>query len=266
MTPASDRSAFFARTRLRLAETMRAANPLVLRHNRRYLREVAEDLPVPPAHVLVQVAGSADVRWFLESGRLAVEAMSDALARQGTEPDDLHAILDFGCGCCRVARHWPSRTDAAITGVDYNPRQIAWCRRHLPFGHFAVNDLLPPLAFPDASFDLIYALSVLTHLPVEAQFAWLDELARLLRPGGYLLLSLHGAHYRDEMSADELSTFDRGDVVVRHATVAGTNRCTTFHSEAFIRNQMQRGLTLIEHIPKGATGNPFQDQVLLRRP
>jgi len=266
MTPASERSAFFARTRLRVAETMRAANPVVLRRNRRYLRDAAEDLPVPPAHVLVQVAGAADVRWFLEGGRLAVLAMVDALARQGTKPDDLHAILDFGCGCGRVARHWPSRTDAAITGVDYNPRQIAWCRRHLPFGHFAVNDLLPPLAFPDASFDLIYALSVLTHLPVAAQFAWLDELARVLRPGGYLLLSLHGAHYRDGMSADERATFDRGNVVVRHAAVAGTNHCTAFHPEAFVRDQMQRGLTLIEHIPKGATGNPFQDQVLLRRP
>ena len=266
MTPASERSAFFARTRLRVAETMRAANPVVLRRNRRYLRDAAEDLPVPPAHVLVQVAGAADVRWFLEGGRLAVLAMVDALARQGTKPDDLHAILDFGCGCGRVARHWPSLTAAAITGVDYNPRQIEWCRSNQPFGQFVVNNPLPPLAFPDASFDLIYALSVLTHLPVAAQFAWLDELARVLRPSGYLLLSLHGAYYRDEMSADELSTFDRGDAVVRHATVAGTNRCSTFHPQVFVRDQMQRGLTLIEHIPAGATGNPFQDQVLLRKP
>ena len=266
MQPISGLRSWLSRLHVRSVEWLRAANPTSRLDNRRYLREHPPQLPVPPADLLVRVAGSPDVRWFLEGGALALSNVTDALGRQGIAPDDLSAILDFGCGCGRVARHWPAVSGAAVTGVDYNPELIAWCRRNLPFGAFEVNHLAPPLPFPDGSFDLAYALSVFTHLPEALQDAWLDELTRVLRPGGHLLLTLHGEHYRPDLTDAEQAGVDRGELVVRHATVAGTSRCTTFHPPEYVRTRMQRGLALVEHIPEGAAGNPFQDLVLLRKP
>ena len=73
------------------------------------------------------------------------------------------SILDFGCGCGRVVRWWRD-LPAEIHGSDFNPTLVRWCRENLPFGVFEVNRPEPPLPYPDDSFDLVYALSVLTHL------------------------------------------------------------------------------------------------------
>src|SRR5712691_5704057 len=90
-----------------------------------------------------------------------------------------------------------------VHGCDYNRRLVEWCQRHLRFGRFEVNDLRPPLPYPDGRFDLVYALSVFTHLPEELQRPWIEELLRILEPGGHLILSLHGQRYRDELRPEE---------------------------------------------------------------
>jgi len=53
--------------------------------------------------------------------------------------------------------------------------------------------LQPPTGLPAQGFDLVYGISVLSHLSEPDQFAWLAELARLTRPGALLLLSTLGA-------------------------------------------------------------------------
>ena len=55
-----------------------------------------------------------------------------------------------------------------------------------------MNAALPPLAFRDNEFDPIYGVSVFTHLPADCQKRWLPQFARILRPGGILLLTVHG--------------------------------------------------------------------------
>jgi ubiquinone/menaquinone biosynthesis C-methylase UbiE len=63
------------------------------------------------------------------------------------------------------------------------------------FAQFEVNGLAPPLAYEANHFDFIYALSVFTHLPESLQTAWMSELARVLKPGGYLLMTTHRECY-----------------------------------------------------------------------
>ena len=72
--------------------------------------------------------------------------------------------------------------DAQVAGSDLSGGAIDWCRGNLPFARFETNGLSPPLAFADASFDLAYALSVLTHLPEAIQHEWMDELRRVVLP------------------------------------------------------------------------------------
>lgn len=224
--------------------------------------------PLPPRRLMFAVASSADDQWFLEGGRLAYVAIVDALDRAGVSLDELGAVLDFGCGVGRVSRHWQREAHRVdLYGVDYNPALIAWCREHLRFGRFATNGPRPPLAFPDATFGLVYALSVFTHLPLDAQLEWRDELARVTRPGGLVLVTLHGDAYRDRLTSDERRTYDRGDVVVRFGGVLGANRCAAYHPMAAVRQLFgSDGWEIVEVVTEGAKGNPRQDLVLARTP
>jgi SAM-dependent methyltransferase len=225
----------------------------------------ADDLPLPPAELIVRVAGTADVDWFLEGGRLAGETIRGAAARAGRPIEELGALLDFGCGCGRVTRRWRSLNGVAVHGSDASDDAIAWCKRYLAFGEFRVNRLEPPLGYADASFDLVYALSVLTHLPEELGLAWRDELRRVLRPGGLLVLSIHGPAYRERLSDEERERFDAGELVVRWESAAGTNLCAAYHPHDYVRGRLAEGFRLEDLVPEGATGNPHQDLIVLRK-
>jgi 2-polyprenyl-3-methyl-5-hydroxy-6-metoxy-1,4-benzoquinol methylase len=223
-----------------------------------------DGLPVPPPDLMMRVTGNTDLGWFIESGRLAEESMRAALWRAGASLDSLDAILDFGCGCGRVLRRWRN-LNARICGNDLTERAVAWCRTNLPFAEVTVNAIEPPLTYGASSFDLVYALSVLTHLPVEMQFAWRDELGRVLRPGGHLLLSIHGDAYLERLRSKERQAYAAGECVVRWEEAAGSNLCTAFHPPVFVRDRLADGWELVEHMSRGALGCPEQDLVVLRK-
>ena len=54
--------------------------------------------------------------------------------------------------------------------------------------------------------------------------------------------------------------------VVRWEKAAGLNLCQAFHPLAFVRDRLADGWEFVEHVPRGALGNPEQDLVVLRRP
>ncbi len=76
-------------------------------------------------------------------------------------------ICEWGCGPARTIRHLAGELadrTPVLFGTDYNSETIAWCRRNIAGVTFEVNGLEPPLPFPAAWFDAVYALSVFTHL------------------------------------------------------------------------------------------------------
>jgi SAM-dependent methyltransferase len=212
---------------------------------------------------MVRVAGTPDADWFLRSGRISADTVREAATRHGRPLESLGSLLDFGCGCGRVTRWW-RELDAEVHGSDVDAPAVAWCRASLGFGHFAVNELAPPLPYRDSTFDLVYAFSVLTHLTEELQRPWLDDLRRVLRSGGLLVLSTHGERYLERLTAAERARFEAGDLVVRWGGVAGTNLCTAFHPRSYLE-RLAEGFELLEHVPEGAAGNPHQDLSVLRR-
>jgi SAM-dependent methyltransferase len=208
---------------------------------------------------MVRVAGTGDADWFLRSGR----AGFDAIAAHAPLAE-LESVLDFGCGCGRVTRWW-SDFAGTVAGSDVSGPAIEWCRGNLPFARFELNTLAPPLVFEDETFDLVYALSVFTHLTADLQLAWRDEVRRVLRPGGLLLLTTHGRSYVPRLGDEERASFERGELVVRWGDVAGTNLCSAYHPETYLRDTFAQGFTFLELEAEGARGNPTQDLVLLRK-
>ena len=93
----------------------------------------------------------------------------------------------------------------------------------------------------------------------------MDEMARVLRPGGYLIFSTHGARYLDQLGPEEKARFESGQLVVRHDERPGSNTCGAYHPEAYVRAHVPAGMKIVDHIPEGALGNPFQDLWLFQR-
>jgi SAM-dependent methyltransferase len=224
----------------------------------------ADGLPIPSPNLIHLVAGTPESAWFLQGGRLAAESIRQALAGNGVELDSLRSILDFGCGCGRVVRNWVN-LPAEVHGSDMNGRLIRWCRGNLPFATFATNRSHPPLPYGEGQFDLVYALSVFTHLPEHMQRPWMDELHRVTKPGGYVLLSLHGERYLPDLTPDERRRFEAGELVVRGGDAPGRNECGAYHPAAYVQRVLAAGFRLIDHVPEGAKGNPHQDLVVLRK-
>jgi SAM-dependent methyltransferase len=227
-----------------------------LRHNR---SAAVDGPPLPPRRLMVRVAGTADADWFLRSGRAAYDAIAAHVPL-----NELDSVLDFGCGCGRVTRYW-NTFGGSITGSDVSRKAVDWCRANLTFARFESNSLAPPLVFDDASFDLVYALSVFTHLTDELQVAWRDELRRVLRPDGLLLVTTHGESYVPRLDPEERARFERGQLVVRWSDMPGTNLCSAYHPERYLRETFAAGFAFLELEPEGARGNPTQDLVVLRK-
>ena len=102
-------------------------------------------------------------------------------------------VLDWGCGHGRVIRHFADQQRVAEAwGVDIDPENIAWLQENVASVRAATVPLLPPSDLPDDHFDLVYGISVMTHLTWDVQEAWLRELKRITRPGGLVLLTFAG--------------------------------------------------------------------------
>jgi ubiquinone/menaquinone biosynthesis C-methylase UbiE len=94
-------------------------------------------------------------------------------------------VLDAACGTGRYAAHLVARGHQVI-GVDPSPDMLAHARKRVPQAEFVIGDLRQ-LPLPDNAVDIVVCALALSHLPeLESPMA---EFARVLRPGGYLVVS-----------------------------------------------------------------------------
>jgi len=87
----------------------------------------------------------------------------------------------------------------------------------------------------------------------------------VLRPGGYFLVSVHGAFHIRDFRKEMRDRFERGEMIVSAPETEGTNQGASFHSPAYMRSCFAPGFELIDEIPEGALGNPRQDLYLYRK-
>lgn len=238
------------------------ASHVVPRH---WLRRGPDGLPLPPGGFIHAVSGSYDAGWFLKSGALGYTALISALRDVNPAAEDIEMVLDFGCGCGRVARHWPLNKPLQFHGVDTNPHLVHWCQKNLEPGRFTSNAPDPPLVFEPETFDLIYAFSVLTHLGEQRQMAWMTEFERLLRPSGWLVVSTHGEHAARLLPAPEREDFNAGRLVVTTYGTEGGNDWNAFHPRRYFEDVTAAAFECVEFRAEGALGNPPQDLFVLRR-
>jgi SAM-dependent methyltransferase len=225
-----------------------------------------DSLPVPPPEMIGLTLGFFDSRDFYELGRRGAALIRDVLERHDIVLEKRRSILDFGCGCGRIMRQWKELRGPRKFGVDYNPYLVDWCRKTLGFAKFELARMPEGLTYDDDSIDLIYSLSVFTHLDPEAQTFWIEELTRILAPGGVVYLTLQGADNISYLNEAEKERFAAGEMVIRSEERSGSSSCVVYHPETYVREELAKGFEILGYLHGGAEDMGAQDIVLLRKP
>ncbi len=222
--------------------------------------------PVPPANLRQRVSGDPDRDKFLGIGQTVYGDLKRLAAVGDKSFAEATRICDFGCGPGRVTR-FLDPGEAAITGIDIDPEAVAWSQEHLgELGTFLVGPHEPPLALAEGSFDLVFAVSVFTHLPPDLADAWLGEIERLLTPDGVFIATFLHEEALHAVAPEGTEAFATKGVY--YSTKYATDGLPgyyglTFHSKVYVEERWSRLFDVIGYFPKAIAG--FQDAVVCRK-
>ena len=192
-------------------------------------------------------------REYFQKGRTNAEYIARTATRH-LGSDRAIAVCEWGCGPGRIIRHLPQflPPGSSVSGTDYNAKTVAWCSANLPQVTFRLNGLAPPLPFATGELDMLYAVSVLTHLSEEMHLTWMAECERVVRPGGLILLTVHGDQSTARLSEQERAAYEAGRLVVRGKVKEGSRTSVALQSPRFIREVLLSNVDLVLHNPPGA--------------
>ena len=224
----------------------------------------------------VRTAGTADPILFESLGLSDCVTMRRAL-REYFRQDYARcsAILDWGCGCARVARFVAELAPRKLSGADIDPDNIEWCKNNIASADFVRIGLYPPIPFSDETFDLIYGISVFSHLSEADQDRWLAELHRVAKPGAPLLMSIQGeiAFLRVDgdferyiaLEKDGFQVYGRCPDLDEVLPEMKENEYyqNVFHSRRYIYEHWGRYFEIIDVVDAAFAG--YQDLVVMRR-
>jgi SAM-dependent methyltransferase len=235
---------------------------------------MASEIPIPPFELTARMMHGANLEnaraEYRKRGEQTRAAIERVLPADWSWVDK--AVLDFGCGAGRVIRHLlPLAPECELWGSDIDPRCIEWVERHLsPPASFVVNGEVPPLPFPDGKFDLIYAISVFTHISTHWP-AWLLELDRVLTPGGRAIVTIMSEGMCEAVSGEAWDERNIGMNVYEEGQDWSHGGPMVLHSRWWIEEHWGRLFEIERLQPRafyGDLGGPRQDDqgvVVLRK-
>lgn len=209
---------------------------------------------LPPDYFLYETY-QLNYRKFIEDGLVAAREILE-----WTAPYDSNSsqhVLDWGCGVGRIIRHLPQLLPGAtVYGCDINEEMIAWDKANYTGAVFTViNNFLPTLYAP-GFFNLVYGLSVFTHITACDQAGWVSELCRILQPGGLLLITTHGLHSANDLTWPEKKQFDLAGVFTQPYHKAGHRMMFTCNHPEVFRILFEPYFILLEfHAGPGKIGD-----------
>ena len=223
---------------------------------------------VPPAMLRFRVDESGDPSLFLRVGRETAGGLAASLRRFGFGLERPLSVLDFGCGCGRTLGWLLTRFPAVRWyGTDIDAKAIEWCRRNLQGADFQLNRQLPPTNFDRGCFDVVYAISVFTHIDANQQSAWLREFHRILRPGGGVLFTVHSKSTWTSLTAAKRKRLEENgflfEVSRKLRGIVPDWYQTAFHTQDYVRQMLAaQGFRILSY-ELGGLG--FHDVVLATR-
>jgi ubiquinone/menaquinone biosynthesis C-methylase UbiE len=96
-------------------------------------------------------------------------------------------IIDIGCGTGRDMAYFESQ-GLQVTGVDLSAGMLAFARRHVRGGLALMN--MCRIGFSEACFEAVWSCASLLHVAKQVAPAALQEVHRILKPGGIFILTI----------------------------------------------------------------------------
>jgi len=214
----------------------------------------ADQLPYPPMELADRVFGvgnwtSDPMRTYTEMGAQTRRAITSLL------PDDWSwegkRVLDFGSGAGRTLRHFlPEAEQAEFWGTDIDLPSIEWMQANLspPFNAWHANQI-PPLGLEHGTFDLIWSVSVFTHL-TRTSSDWLLELHNLLRPGGFLIPTYMGRWISEYFTGAPWEEDRHGRTMLRHTWPWEKGGPAVLISDWWMREHWGRAFEIMDVAPQ----------------
>lgn len=98
-------------------------------------------------------------------------------------------LLDVGCGIANAHKQLVNRV-GKLSGIDVSSESIALARQNNPGIQYDLFDGTH-LPFADRSYSAAFAVNVFHHVPIAQRPALVDDIRRVLRPGGLFAIFEH---------------------------------------------------------------------------
>ncbi|MBS1675764.1 MAG: class I SAM-dependent methyltransferase [Actinobacteria bacterium] len=231
----------------------------------------AGELPLPPFELASRVGSLEDYDDPTAVYEIFGKAIKDDIVAGLPKGYSLEGrrILDFGCGAGRTLRHFITEdVGAELWGCDIDGPSIEWLKGNLvpPLNVF-LNGEVPPLDQADGKFDLIYCVSVFSHL-TRHWAEWLLELHRLLKPDGLLLATVMGRGLSESIAHEDWDEDRVGMMVLAPGQAWSAGGPMVFHSPWWLRAHWGRAFDIVSLGESGfAVPDPDNGQglVVMRR-
>ncbi len=116
-----------------------------------------------------------------------------AIKKQLKNNGDLK-LLDMGCGDGRLVSLWKEVTGADTYGIELSPKAVNSAQKRYPFVSYKAGDATST-DYESEMFDIVVCQEVLEH--IDKQEYLVNECSRIIKEGGYLILTTPNKYYFD---------------------------------------------------------------------
>jgi len=185
--------------------------------------------------------GQNPIRAYLADGWRTLSELMLLLERLDRPLLAFASVLEFACGYGRFTRHLAHAMPGRVAAADILPGSVEFVGRQFGVEAFPSDFEPEQIRFPQR-YELVFVLSLFTHLPVEDWGRWLKVLAAAVAPGGMLVFSVHS----EALAAAQGVRFDdRGVHFVPSSESPSLDPArygTTFTTRAVVERELHKAI------------------------